>query len=507
MDSQVKFHDQTQDSDGYAQATTLIKKLDVTDKTGEIQKDKEEMEDKSRQDSLSVGKEENKKLTSIIKKHHESTQSKPSAEKKIVHFADGQTKLIGKDHKSIQRLTEDNKDQLKRISTHESEENRQDEYKDYSKSVSSSSEWTKKLEPSDDLSYPKVKFRRYADTYDVSKEEKLDKRFREPLFTLPTQLIKAPQDEKPGIADSCSLIFQTKWLSSGCIEGQIFLMLTLFLIICFELDYSSKILIHRYERKLFIIGDSLKPIVYLSLLIHITLTLIQIRSFHKTEKCIDACLKSLSLSTQLFLAYCLIRSSLVSSKTLTPFSIIIPGSQIIVYSLLALYYQSPSSIISEETFDRLSQLVSPFVMILPVYFTHYCNFFISSVNLIVISCSIFLSGLIIWLIWTMERTGRVSYYVKKHNLTSRNNLIRFSLLPVRYPNFLGIIIMTIAWSLLACSFWSLLTPACAYIYLKYRASRLDKCFEETNSVVWKRFKFKMPNQIFPIQKFEELDNI
>ena len=62
MDSQVKFHDQTQDSDGYAQATTLIKKLDVTDKTGEIQKDKEEMEDKSRQDSLSVGKEENKKV-------------------------------------------------------------------------------------------------------------------------------------------------------------------------------------------------------------------------------------------------------------------------------------------------------------------------------------------------------------------------------------------------------------------------------------------------------------
>ena len=315
--------------------------------------------------------------------------------------------------------------------------------------------------------------------------------------------MKVPEIEKGKIKDTYSILFNTKWLSPGCFEGQAFLVITLLLIAILELDYFSKLLIHRYERQIFITGNSLKPIVYGSILIHITLTLVQIKSYQKAEKCIDTCLKSLCLSTQLILAYSLIRASLILSKTSTPYSIIIPSLMIIFYSILALYYQSTVCTISEEPFDRLSQLISPFLMILPVYFTFYCNIFTININLAIIACSIFLTGFIIWVTWKIEKNKKVSYPLTQYQLSKRKVLIAFSLLPARYPNYLGIIFMVISWSIFACSFWSLLSPILVGVYLKSRASKLDKCFKETNPYVWKEFNSKVPNQIFPIRRYEQ----
>lgn len=116
VDSKAEYDDQIKGSDEFLQAKRLMKKLKETD---EMQIDEKEVEEESRRNSLSIRKEEKIQLPSIIKKPDETTQTRTSIEKKIVHFADEQPKLTVEDDQSIyrKRLIKGNEEQMKKSLT------------------------------------------------------------------------------------------------------------------------------------------------------------------------------------------------------------------------------------------------------------------------------------------------------------------------------------------------------------------------------------------------------
>lgn len=205
----------------------------------------------------------------------------------------------------------------------------------------------------------------------------------------------------------------------------------------------------------------------------------------------------LSPGLQIFLSYLLMRVTITRTPRF-PDGVVVSSVMHMVFGTLAMVIRSKRRFSVQQSWYDLTFLIfSPFIATIPCLSDYVCKYNPPRYRLAIYSL-IYAIGLMIWLIERLERQLLVPYPLKAYTISRTKKLIVYGFLKTRHPNYCGFFIMTIGWSLVAESVYSILIPIAVFFYLNRKATKSEEGLKSSvGPDIWDSFMTDLPKSIYP----------